>query len=203
MPENSTPKRAHHPRLDPRNPYVIDLRGQGRSPGTMREVRRSVPSPAGLVLDLVAVPDGSTLTLVLRLESVTQGVLVTGTVTAPIAGECGRCLDPVAGEIDAEFQELFAYPHSTTDETTDQDEVHRIEDDYIDLASVVRDAVVLGLPFTPLCQDDCAGLCPDCGRKLADLPPGHSHEQIDPKWAALRARFAGDEQADQMSQSTE
>lgn len=190
MPENSTPKRTH-PRVDPRSPYVIDLRDHGRSPGTMREIRRSVPAPTGLALDLVAVPDDAELDLAVRLESVTEGVLVTGTVIAPIAGECGRCLDPVSDEIDVEFQELFAYAQSSTDETTDEDEVHRVEDDYIDLEAVVRDAVVLGLPFTPLCRADCGGLCPDCGQKLDELPAGHTHERIDPKWAALMERVTG------------
>lgn len=189
MPENSTPKNPRQPRLDPRSPYVFDLREQGRSPGTMRELRRSVPAPTHLALDLVEVPEGASLDVDVRLESVTEGVLASGTVTAPIVGECGRCLDPLNDEVVAEFVELFAYARSTTDETTDQDEVHRIEDDYIDLEPVVRDAVVLGLPFAPLCRPDCGGLCPECGQKLDDLPAGHTHEKIDPRWAGL-ASFA-------------
>jgi uncharacterized protein len=155
----------------------------------MREFRRSVPAHSGLALDLVAVPDDASLVVDLRLESVTEGVLASGTVTAPIVGECGRCLDPVSGEVVAEFVELFAYEESTTDETTDQDEVHRVRDDYVDLEPVLRDAVVLGLPFAPLCRPDCGGLCPDCGQKLDELPDGHTHEKIDPRWASL-AKFA-------------
>jgi uncharacterized protein len=184
MPENSTPKRQH-PRIDPRSPYVFDLREQGRSPGTLREYRRSVPAPAGLALDLASVPEGEVLELDVRIESVTEGVLVTGTVTGPLNGECGRCLDPVRSEVVGEFVELFAYAESTTDETTDQDEVLRVQDDYIDLDPVVHDAVVLALPFTPLCRPDCGGLCPDCGEKLDDLPDGHTHDKIDPRWAGL------------------
>ena len=193
MPENSTPKNPRQPRLDPRSPYVFDLRdwssNAGRSPGTMREFRRSVPAPTGLALDLVEVPEDASLDVEVRLESVTEGVLASGIVTAPIVGECGRCLDPVNGEIAAEFVELFAYAQSPTEETSDQDEVHRIEDDYIDLEPVLRDAVVLGLPFAPLCRPDCGGLCPECGQKLDDLPAGHTHEKIDPRWSGL-AKFA-------------
>ena len=125
------------------------------------------------------------LELDVRIESVTEGVLVTGTVTGPLNGECGRCLDPVRSEVVGEFVELFAYAESTTDETTDQDEVLRVQDDYIDLDPVVHDAVVLALPFTPLCRPDCGGLCPDCGEKLDDLPDGHTHDKIDPRWAGL------------------
>jgi uncharacterized protein len=185
MPENSTPKRHRPHRVDPRNPYVYDIREMGRRPGTMRAERRSVPAPAGLGLDLVAVPEGAQLEIDVRLESVTEGVLVTGTVTGPLVGECGRCLDPVSDELAVEFVELFAYPASTTDETTERDEVHRVDDDYVDIEPVVRDAVVLGLPFTPLCRPDCGGLCPECGQRIDDLPADHAHATLDPRWAAL------------------
>jgi uncharacterized protein len=197
MPENSTPTQHGGPHADPRSPFVIDIRVLGRRPGSMRTDRRRVPAPADLGLELVVVPEGAPLALDLRLESVTEGVLVTGTVTAPVSGECGRCLAPVRDTLDVELCELFAYPDSATDATTAADEVSRIDGDYVDLEPVVRDAVVLGLPFTPLCRPDCAGLCPDCGERLDDLPPGHQHETLDPRWAALAAfSDAADRDAD-------
>ena len=174
-------------RHDPaaRSPFVFDLRELGRRAGSLREYRRSVPAPAGLGLDLIGVPEGAPLVLELRLESVTEGVLVTGTVTAPLTGQCGRCLDPISDELAVDVCELFAYPASATDETTEQDEVHRIDGDHVDVEPMVRDAVVLGLPWTPLCRPDCAGLCPTCGQRLDDLPAGHAHDVLDPRWAAL------------------
>lgn len=186
MPENSTPTRGVS-HADPRSPFVFDLRELGRRAGSLKAYRRSVPAPTALGLQLIAVPQGAPLQLDVRLESVTEGVLVTGSVTAPVSGECARCLEPVADELVVEICELFAYPASVTDETTEEDEVHRIDGDYLDVGPVVRDAVVLGLPFTPLCRPECAGLCPTCGQRLDDLPPGHAHEQIDPRWAALAA----------------
>ncbi|WP_375479971.1 DUF177 domain-containing protein [uncultured Jatrophihabitans sp.] len=177
----------------PRSPFVFDLRELGRRPGLAREYRRSVPAPADLGLDLIGVPDGAPLDLDLRLESVTEGVLVTGTVAGPLIGQCGRCLDPVSDEFVVDVCELFAYPDSLTDETTEQDEVHRVDGERLDVEPVVRDVVVLALPWTPLCEPDCAGLCPTCGQRLDDLPAGHTHEQLDPRWAAL-ARFAEPDQ---------
>ena len=184
MPENSTP---YPQRADPRSPYVYDVRPLGRRPGSMREDRRRVPAPSGLGGDLIGVPEGAPLAVDVRLESVTEGVLVTGTVTAPLAGECARCLDPISDELAVELVELFAYPDSVTDETSSADEVPRIEADHIDLEPVVRDVVVTALPWTPLCRPDCAGLCPTCGRRLEELPADHVHESIDPRWAALAA----------------
>src|SRR5439155_13866474 len=97
MPENTTPMHRHH--ATERSPFVFDLRELGRRAGSLREYRRSVPAPAGLGLDLIAVPEGAPLALDIRLESVTEGVLVTGAFTAPVAGQCGRCLDPVSDDL--------------------------------------------------------------------------------------------------------
>jgi uncharacterized protein len=181
MPEN----RKTQERLDPRSPFVYDTREVGRRPGSMKRLRRPVRGPGNLGLELVRVPEGGELDLDLRVESVLEGVLVSGAITAPIEGECGRCLGPIERSVTVDVQELFAYPDSETDETTDQDEVSRVHGDLIDLEPVLRDAIVLSLPPNPLCRDDCAGLCPDCGGRLDELPAGHGHEQSDPRWAAL------------------
>src|SRR5206468_4880551 len=106
MPENTTPMNQQRPAAG--SPLVFDLRELGRRAGALREYRRSVPAPAGLGLDFVGVPEGAPLALDLRLESVTEGVLVTGTVTAPLTGQCGRCLDPITDELTVEVCELFA-----------------------------------------------------------------------------------------------
>ena len=87
------------------------------------------------------------------------------------------------------MQELFAYPESTTDDTADEEEVRRLSGDLLDLEPVIRDAVVLGLPLSPLCRADCPGLCPTCGTRWDDLPADHSHDTLDPRWAALTERF--------------
>jgi uncharacterized protein len=171
--------------LDPRSPLVLDTRELPRRPGAMRAVETVVPAPADLGLELIKVPAGADLDLELRLESVSEGVYVSGTVTGPLEGECGRCLRPISDTIRVTIQELYAYEHSTTDETTDEDEVGRLQGDLFDLEPALRDAVVLALPTNPLCAEDCPGLCPDCGVPLDELPEDHSHQQLDPRWAAL------------------
>ncbi len=76
--------------------------------------------------------------------------------------------------------ELFAYPDSVTEQTTEEDDVHRIVDDRIDLEQSIIDAVALELPMSPLCSPDCPPrLCQVCGIRLAVAEPGHAHELID------------------------
>ena len=188
MPEE-TRRTAH---LDPRSPYVLDTRELGRRPGSMRRVSRSVPAPAHLGVDVLGVPEGSALELDLRLESVVEGVLVSGTVTTTVTGECVRCLDPVSRHLEVDVQELWTHqgrdtgrPAPAGEETEETDELPRLDGDLLDLEPVLRDAVVLALPLQPLCRDDCPGLCSECGARLAD-DPGHQHDTVDPRWAALQ-----------------
>ncbi len=192
--------------MNPRSPFVLDTRELGRRPGLRRDYLREAPAPEQLGLDMIGVLEGAPIEVDVRLESVSEGVLVTGSVTGELTGICGRCLADFTEALEVEFVELFAYPNSTTEETTDSDEIPRLEGDHLDLEPVVRDAVVLSLPLTPLCRPDCAGLCPDCGERFDDLPEGHSHDQLDPRWAALAERFGTVQDAesqDRPSQSQE
>ncbi|EOM75812.1 YceD family protein [Rhodococcus rhodnii] len=172
--------------------FVLDISDLGRRPGILREVRRTVTAPERIGLDLVAIEAGADVELDLQLQTVSEGVLVTGTVAADVAGECSRCLEPFTDRLDIRLTELFAYPASATDETTDEGEVYRIEDERIDLGEAVVDAVGLELPLRPLCTDDCPGLCAECGIRLAIAEPGHRHDILDPRWAGLAAKFGTD-----------
>jgi uncharacterized protein len=168
---------------------VVDIARLGRRPGAMFAMRDTVPSPARIGLELIAIERGAPLALDLRIESVSEGVLVTGTVAAPTAGECARCLTAVEGHVQVSLTELFAYPASATEATTEEDEVGRVVDDTVDLEQSIIDAVGLELPFSPVCRPDCPGLCPECGVALA-AEPGHRHDRFDPRWAKL-AGMAG------------
>lgn len=170
---------------DPRSLLVFDVSRLGRRPGAMQTVRQTVPSPSRIGLDLIAIEQGAPLDLDLRLESVSEGVLVSGTVHAPTHGECSRCLGPMTGEIEIALTELFAYPDSLTETTTEDDEVGHVVDHTLDIEQPIIDAVGLALPFAPVCQEDCPGLCPTCGVRLAAAEPAHQHDQIDPRWAKL------------------
>jgi len=116
-----------------------------------------------------------------------EGVLVSGTASADLTGECARCLEVLRDDVVVDLQELFAYEGSDTATDSGDDDVSRLEGDLLDLEPLLRDAVVLSLPFQPLCRDDCPGLCIECGARLADDPDHQHDEAIDPRWAALHA----------------
>lgn len=168
---------------------MLDTRELGRRPGSQREVVTTVPAPADLGIEVLGVPEGAEVDLDLRLEAVMEGVLVTGTARAELVGECVRCLDEIDDEMSATFQELYVYTDRDAPSDEEQDDVLGVrrldENDLVDLEPVLRDAVVLALPFQPLCSEDCPGLCVECGARLAD-DPEHGHgEPIDPRWAGL------------------
>ena len=172
-----------------RNLWQVDLRELGRRAGSMRELDRSVPAPDHWRVELIGVPAGADVHLRLRLESVMEGVLVTGDLDVPVTGSCARCLEPIEDTLTLAVQELYAYEGSTTEATSEEDEVRRIEGDFLDLAPLVRDTVVLNLPLAPVCTEDCAGLCVDCWQRLDDLPADHHHDIVDARWAGLAEKF--------------
>lgn len=169
--------------------FVLDVRSLGRAPGSMRELRRTVTTTEQLGLDLIGVPVGAEVELDLRLQSVSEGVLVTGTLDAPVTGECSRCLEQFTDTVQLSLTELFAYPDSATDQTSADDEIYRMSDDLIDLEPLVVDQLGIELPLQPLCSPDCPGLCPECGVRMAIAGSDHRHEILDPRWAGL-AKFA-------------
>lgn len=146
----------------------------------MKQVSTTVPAPADLGIVVIGVPQDSDIELDLRLEAVVEGVLVTGTATVQVHGQCARCLDDIDYDETYNLQELFFYPGREVEEDERQ-----VVDETIDLEEPLREAVVLELPFTPLCDEDCLGLCPECGFNLND-DPEHGHEQrVDPRWEKL------------------
>ncbi|AJE82038.1 MULTISPECIES: YceD family protein [Streptomyces] len=207
---------AANARLDHRNPLVFDTHELGRRPGALQRLDRTVDAPGGEapfgIEGVVQVPEGAPVELDLRLESVMEGVLVTGTARATAEAECVRCLEPLGLDVEADFQEMFSYPdadergrgiaRSDPDPAEDEEDEDRLflEDGMFDLEPVLRDAVVLALPMQPVCREDCPGLCSECGVRLAD-DPDHHHDAVDIRWAALQglAGTTRDGEKDEMS----
>ena len=174
------------------SPLVVSVTNLMHRPGTMETLTEVVPAPADLGNALIGVEEGSDIDLDIRMESVVDGILVTGSVVVDVHGECSFCLDPIDYEMSANIQELFVFEKAPAGGPEDEvDEQYAVEDDSIDLEPALRDAVILQLPFQPVCRDTCQGLCADCGARLED-DPGHHHEVLDPRWSALQGLLGAD-----------
>ena len=168
-----------------------------RRAGEMREYSLDIPVTERIGIDVIAVLPGEELHIDMRLESVTQGILVSGQLSAIADGECIRCLEPVEFDIDRQIQELYRYAPEKAHTKAERKRAREEEDDLelddelmvdgevIDLEGPIRDAIVLALPIHPLCDLNCPGLCPGCGVKWSYLPTDHAHQVIDARWSGL------------------
>ena len=165
-------------------------------PGEMREHSLDIPAPEKWGEGLVTIAEAEVLQIDARLESVHEGILVSGTVDTTATGVCGRCLTDIEEPVEVEFQELFTYPGK---EANDYD----VQDDHVDLENLVRDTIVLSLPFQPVCQPDCLGLDPVTGEKLTKSAGDTEQVPADPRWAALQQFTPDDGDAPRAAPKTE
>ncbi|MBW1637933.1 DUF177 domain-containing protein [Microbacterium resistens] len=177
-------------------PFVLPVRDIVRRPGEMREHGITVALPEQWGEGLVAVEAGTDVSVDVRLESVHEGILASGTVDSRYRGECSRCLNPIEEPVEVEFQELFAYPGEEAND-------FEVQDDHVDLETLVRDAVVLSLPFQPVCQPDCPGLDPETGERLVRNAGTETVAPIDPRWSALQQITDQGSAADRAPENTE
>lgn len=183
-------------KLDPRGPLVFDIATLGSA--SARHEQRVAAAPAELGAGMVRVPEGGQLQLDVLLEDVSEGILVTAEVSAPLAGECARCLDEFTSSTVVRFQELFVPPPPGGVAGSDEaeatgDDGYLLDGDLLDIEPALRDALVLDLPLSPLCDADCQGLCSTCGVRLADAEPDHGHPADGGVWAVLKDLFPADE----------
>ncbi|MVT25361.1 DUF177 domain-containing protein [Nesterenkonia alkaliphila] len=176
----------------------VDVKELKGHPGAQQTLSTTVEAPAGLGTVLVGIAEGSELHLDLRAESVHEGVLLTGTASAEVTGQCGRCLDPISYPLTVDVMQLYSWEpqEASSPEEDDEETRHVTEGLHIDVEPALRDLMVSALPFQPVCRADCPGLCSQCGFRMEE-DPGHAHEQLDPRWAALAGL------ADQLNESDE
>jgi uncharacterized protein len=148
-----------------------------RHPASRQDVRVELPSEGLTVVDS-AVPPGALIDVDVVLESLSDGIVVAGRVSAPWEGACRRCLGPAGGRLDVLVRELYQ-------SKPDSDEAFPIAGDQLDLEPLVREALLLELPLAPLCRADCAGLCPECGVDRNEIDCGHQGDVHDPRWDVL------------------
>lgn len=160
--------------------FDIPVHELTRRPGHTSSLQLAIDLDDAMGQGAASVPAGTKIEVDLRLESIHEGVLATGEVFTKATSLCSRCLEPLELEVEVDFQELFAY-------SLEQEDDFLVQDEKIDLEQAITDAVVLSLPFKPVCSEDCLGLCSECGVKLAE-DPEHVHQaQSDSRWSELES----------------
>ncbi|RAX24617.1 DUF177 domain-containing protein [Actinomyces sp. Z5] len=168
---------------------VVDIIDLPQQVGSIKNIHLETPAPADLGAEMIGAREGSPLVLDAELTSLDNGVLVRGHADVHLTGQCVRCLRDLEDDTTISFDELYFTPEAARAQAAEgdeeADELFILGESTLDLEPALRDALVLALPFQPLCREDCAGLCPQCGERLDDLPADHHHEQLDPRWSAL------------------
>jgi uncharacterized protein len=112
-----------------------------------------------------------------------------GTVGGTVEGHCSRCLKSYSFPLEKEFDFVLAPDaRSTKSKELNQDELGLsfYSGEEINLAPLIREQVLLALPTRPLCDEDCRGLCPECGKDLNEDLCRCSSAQGDPRMAIFR-----------------
>ena len=162
---------------------LIDIRDLTEHPGSSRRVRLHEVVP-DFALQLAEVPPDAPIEGELLLESVIEGIFVSGAVEGRMALQCARCLTSFEQGFSVEVGDLFVPNADPADDT-----YPLAEPGSLDPEPMVRDAVLLSMPFSPLCRPDCKGLCERCGgeRNLGEC--SCQEEPVDPRWAGLEHLF--------------
>jgi uncharacterized protein len=156
---------------------IVDVRDLVRQPGSSRPLQVSEPIE-GLAAGLAMVPQDRPVDAALLMESVVEGILVTGPLSGVMTLECARCLKRFDHEFQVRVQEMFA------EGVSPEDDEYPLAEGHVDLEPMMRDAILLSAPYAPLCRPDCQGLCPRCGgdRNLGECTCGPA---VDLRWAPL------------------
>lgn len=167
-------------------PFVVDVRSLIGKPGGYQRLDLTEVAGPGVSTPVVVVAEDEAVTARLMLESVREGILVTGDAVTAGDAVCSRCLDPVRIPLVADLQELYAWSAQEAEVDDLGEPGPHLDGELLDLRPAIRDGLILEMPPAPLCDVDCPGLCAECGARLAD-DPDHQHDTTDPRWAALSA----------------
>jgi uncharacterized protein len=160
---------------------TLDLRTLRLRPGEVRKETIEVELEPFVLGGQRYEATPSTVPVELEISQASGATVFDMRLAAHLSGACMRCLGfaEVARQVRArEFHDFDAPP---------SDELHSeyVVEEHLQLSAWARDAVALELPEQILCREDCAGLCPVCGKDLNEEPHEHTEREPDPRWAAL------------------
>ncbi len=171
---------------------IVDLPTR---PDHFRDYEMDLVVGDDLGTSVMRVEPGTVLHVNATAQSMTDGVLLRISTQVPVTSACVRCLDEFTEDVDLQLDELYFTPEAIKRMVADEgeeavEELQILEADEIELEPLLRDAIIADMEFSPLCSDDCEGLCETCGEPLRDLPADHAHELLDLRFSKLAALLA-------------
>ena len=191
------------------SPWAISVAQVATRAGQSKEVDGDFPAPEGIGDDIVGVKPGAPIHVSGSFDSIVDGLIFSGRISAPVSTECTRCLTPIEHDWPVDVTVFFPYASAESKHETHggkgRKAKHEAEVDIIagkdesedtypllmdgafaDIEAMLRDSLVEALPLQPLCREDCRGLCPQCGENLNEHPD-HHHDVADIRFASLAA----------------
>lgn len=178
------------------SPWAVSVAQIAGRPGESKEIDAAFPAPSGIGDDVVGVDEGADVTVTGSFDSIVDGIIFTGRVSAPAHAECTRCLKPIEHPWTADVTAFFPLEDTRKDNRKGEVEIIAGEDEsedtyplssdgsFADIEALLRDTLVEALPLQPLCKPDCLGLCSQCGADLNE-DPDHHHDMPDIRLAEL------------------
>lgn len=159
----------------------------------LRPVRFTVDIPAGEI-DFV---NPAAQTSVLHASGIAElvrnalgEIRISGSLSVAMEAPCDRCLEPARFALNKPFDLVYVpTPEDTGGERAldeSASEVGFYDGGGIELNDVLREVVVLALPMRWMCEDDCKGICPSCGRNRNEEECDCNNKAADDRWNKLR-----------------
>lgn len=178
----------------------------GSQVGSQKQWKKKIGLPNDIGTVDLAVPKNTEIVLDIYAIALEEGVSISVIGQTLAKGECVRCLRPAEREIKIDGNRVYYYPevlHKILAALDDESEEENIDESYqldsssvIDLEPLLIDLIVPQFPYQALCEDDCEGLCSECGTPWDELPEDHRHEVLDPRWGPLASLFTSTNQKD-------
>ncbi|HEX2052661.1 MAG TPA: DUF177 domain-containing protein [Actinomycetota bacterium] len=163
----------------------VDVSSLAGNPGSTRELSSS-GTVEGFRSGMGWVEDEDPVHIDLLLRSAGDGIEVTGDAWGKLHLSCSRCLIEFVQDFQLQLNEKFWFDPAAAE----AEEGYEVRDHVIDLEPMLRDAIVLSIPMTPVHAEDCKGLCPECGADLNTSDCGHAEQKVDVRWAPLQKLMA-------------
>lgn len=133
--------------------------------------------------------DLSSVTVDGKVVKTDSGYYVSGSATMGLKIICSRCLVQFHHQLESDFDSEYVpkSTHSKTEQSDDpiEDETPTYQGDQLDIQDLIQESLLLAIPMKIVCDENCKGICPDCGQALNEKTCQCNTHKPDPRLAPL------------------